>query len=152
MKDLMGKSMKDLFFLFSDEHIPTWWTQHPSTVPLLTGWFSGPKAKLSSGNSNATILNDALESLANIFKREKRILRKNLDSWKVVNWSKDEFTLGSYSFQTVNSKTNCIKAGKAEKDTLFFAGEHLGQPSGTVEGAIASGMKAAQQIIGRKKE
>jgi monoamine oxidase len=37
------KDLADLTFLLSEERIPVWWTQHPSDLPVLTGWFGGPK-------------------------------------------------------------------------------------------------------------
>jgi monoamine oxidase len=33
------KDLADLTFLLSEERIPVWWTQHPSDLPVLTGWF-----------------------------------------------------------------------------------------------------------------
>ena len=38
---LAGKSLKHMGFLFSDEQVPTWWTQAPKHSPLLTGWLGG---------------------------------------------------------------------------------------------------------------
>jgi monoamine oxidase len=39
-----GKRRKKvLAFLFTNEIIPTWWTQSPSSYPLLTGWAGGRK-------------------------------------------------------------------------------------------------------------
>ena len=35
--------LADLSFLLSEERIPVWWTQHPIDLPVLTGWFGGPK-------------------------------------------------------------------------------------------------------------
>jgi hypothetical protein len=33
----------DVQFIFSDCFIPTWWTQYPIDLPMLTGWLGGPK-------------------------------------------------------------------------------------------------------------
>jgi monoamine oxidase len=38
---LAGKSLRDMGFLFSNEVIPTWWTQAPKHSPVLTGWLAG---------------------------------------------------------------------------------------------------------------
>jgi monoamine oxidase len=35
---------KNIGFLITNEIIPTWWTQLPSSYPLLTGWAGGPQA------------------------------------------------------------------------------------------------------------
>ena len=37
--------LADLTFLLSDARIPVWWTQHPADLPVLTGWFGGPKTE-----------------------------------------------------------------------------------------------------------
>ena len=34
----------DARFIFSDQFIPTWWTQYPSRTAMLTGWLGGSKA------------------------------------------------------------------------------------------------------------
>ncbi|MDF2430623.1 MAG: hypothetical protein JWP44_254, partial [Mucilaginibacter sp.] len=39
-----GKILKNMAFLFSEEEIPTWWTQVPQYSPVLTGWLGGPAA------------------------------------------------------------------------------------------------------------
>src|SRR5581483_3533934 len=56
-----------LFFLFSDEKIPTWWTQYPEDRPVLTGWLEGPKAAALAEKSETELVETALQSLANIF-------------------------------------------------------------------------------------
>ncbi len=33
-----------LFFMLSNEEVPTWWTQYPEERPVLTGWLPGPDA------------------------------------------------------------------------------------------------------------
>src|SRR5262249_54962725 len=42
--DCTGHDLADMSFLFSDAVVPTWWTQHPASHPVLTAWYSGPKA------------------------------------------------------------------------------------------------------------
>src|ERR1700730_3385471 len=37
--------LADLTFLLSDARIPVWWTQHPTDLAVLTGWFGGPEAE-----------------------------------------------------------------------------------------------------------
>jgi monoamine oxidase len=59
----------------------------------------------------------------------------------VSNWSGDEFTLGSYSYESVNAKKFRALAGKPVANTLFFVGEYMGEPAGTVEGALSSATK-----------
>ena len=37
-----ARKMEHLGFLFSDDRVPTWWTQLPNPAPILTGWLGGP--------------------------------------------------------------------------------------------------------------
>jgi len=143
----LGKDMKKLLFMFSHARIPTWWTQYPSSEALLSGWLSGPSAKKYSSSSNRIIIEDSLQSLASIFEIDKKRIRSKLKAWKVINWTTDEFTMGSYSFATMNADKNRKIAGKPEKNTLFFAGEHLEEPLGTVESALKSGLNVSNQMI-----
>lgn len=131
----------------SDEPVPTWWTQHPSPTTLLTGWLSGPEAEKSSSEPNSDTIAKAIDSLSAIFKMDKKLLRSKLMGWKVVNWVKDEFALGSYSYATVDGDKHKNKIRKPEKNTLFFAGEYLEEPAGTVEAAFLSGFKVADKIL-----
>lgn len=147
VRERLGKKMKNLFFLFSEGTIPVWWTQSPSPRPLMCGWLSGPEAKKHSAKSGRLIINEALLSLSFIFKLDVQAMHTKLQGWKVVNWSKDEFTLGSYSYATVGAKKYIRSLERPEKNTLFFAGEHLAEPTGTVEAAFVSGMKAADLIL-----
>jgi len=147
LQERVDKNLKKFFFLFSSETIPTWWTQFPFSSTLLNGWLSGPEAKKRSLKTDREIFEEAMDSLASIFETEKNILKAKLKTWKVVNWSKDEFTLGSYAYATVNADKNRNILGRAEKKTLFFAGEHFEEPIGTVEAALKSGLKVAEEIL-----
>jgi monoamine oxidase len=147
LQERVGKNLDKLFFLFSQEAIPTWWTQYPSSSTLLTGWLSGPAAKKLSTKTNREIVEAARNSLASIFKTDKKTISSKLKSWKVINWSKDEYTRGSYSYATVNAKKYRNIAGRPEKKTLFFAGEYLDESPGTVEAALKSGFKTASDIL-----
>jgi monoamine oxidase len=149
LQERVGENLDKLFFLFSHAPVPTWWTQYPSSTPLLSGWLSGSGAKKMKRLSDKEILEEAIRSLSLIFEISRKSLKENLQSWKVVNWSKDEFTRGSYSYATVNAKKNIERSASPEKNTLFFAGEHLSEPAGTVEGALISGFKAAEKIFGK---
>lgn len=139
---------RHLHMVLSDMPIPTWWTQsHPT--PLLTGWLSGPKAEKMKDENDEFIISQSLYSLSNIFKIDAGILKKKLKWGKVFNWANDAFTLGSYSYSTLQTAQARKILAEPVENTLFFAGEALyqGTETGTVEAALASGLKAAKQII-----
>lgn len=142
-------NLKDMAFLFSDEEIPTWWTQAPHHSPLLTGWLGGPPAADKSDMTDDELLKIALTSLSHIFKLGVDELKNKLSAWNIVNWTADPFTLGSYSYDTVPSHNAKAVLNKPVENTLFFAGEYLyeGAAMGTVEAALSSGEMVARMIL-----
>ncbi len=142
-------NLKGMAFLFSDEEIPTWWTQAPNHSPLLTGWLGGPPAADKKDMTNEELLQIALISLSHIFKLGVDELKAKLTAWNVVNWTTDPFTLGSYSYDTVPSHRAKAILNKPVENTLFFAGEYLyeGAAIGTVEAALSSGEAVARMIL-----
>lgn len=142
-------NLKDMAFLFSDEEIPTWWTQAPKHSPLLTGWLGGPPAADKKDMTDEELLQIALTSLSHIFKLGVDELKGRLSAWNIVNWTADPFTLGSYSYDTVPSHNAKVILNSPVENTLFFAGEYLyeGAAMGTVEAALSSGEMIAGMIL-----
>jgi hypothetical protein len=56
-----------LTFVLSDARIPVWWTQHPADLPVLTGWFGGPKTEAMANLGEHELIEAGLVSLAEIF-------------------------------------------------------------------------------------
>jgi monoamine oxidase len=140
----------DLFFLFSDAAIPTWWTQHPAPHPVLTGWLAGPKAadrKLDEAGFIAL----ALASLAEIFDLPPARLRQELRAARAIDWGADRFARGAYSYRTPRSHAAQAALKREDASGVLFAGEALyGQGEvGTVEAALASGLETAQALLAR---
>ena len=142
-------NLKGMAFLFSDEEIPTWWTQAPNHSPLLTGWLGGPPAEDKKDMTDEELLQIAFTSLSHIFKLSVDELKSRLSAWNVVNWTADPFTLGSYSYDKVASHQAKAILNKPVEYTLFFAGEYLyeGAAIGTVEAALSSGEAVAGMIL-----
>lgn len=148
-ENLAGKSLSNMGFLLSGEKMPTWWTQVPQHSPILTGWLGGLPAYLKKDASEQEILNESLQSLSNIFKRDIEELKAKLQAFHVANWTVDPFTLGSYAYDTVAASQLRSLLNTPVNDTLFFAGEYLyeGPAMGTVEAALWSGQDAAKKIL-----
>jgi monoamine oxidase len=145
---IAGGSLSDMGYLFSDEAIPTWWSQVPQHNALLTGWLGGPGAAEKMGMTDEEVLRLSLQSLSNIFKRTEAELRDKMLSFKIMNWTAEPFTRGSYAYDTVDAPASRRILNKPVKDTLFFAGEYLyeGTAMGTVEAALTSGKEAAGKM------
>jgi len=148
-KKLTGKSLKDMAFLISDENIPTWWTQYPKHSTLLTGWLGGPRAEEKKGNTTEELLQQALQSLSNIFKITVDELKAKLIASSIMNWTAEPFTRGSYSYDTVAAPQARMVLDTGVDNAIFFAGEYLydGPAMGTVEAALTSGQNVAKGIL-----
>ena len=62
------------------------------------------------------------------------------------DWSQDEWARGCYSAFD-NRATDTIGLLTERNGRIFFAGEHTADHSATMEGAMASGVRAAGQVV-----
>ena len=141
--------MNEMGFLFSSEQIPTWWTQHPQERNLLTGWCAGPPADALKEETDEALFEKAVASLAQCFALSVAAIKEKITAWKVFNWPADKYTHGGYSYLTVDSKRAIKELATPIESTIYFAGGglHDGMEIGTVEAALQSGKKVAQQLI-----
>jgi monoamine oxidase len=147
-KDISGfRSLPGLHFLFSDAPVPTWWTQKPNPVPLLTGWLAGPRVDLWNP-SNEDLLQLCYQSLQYVFDCDESSLRRKIRTIKIINWKTDPFSSGAYAYKTIESNEVSKILSKPINDTIYFAGEayYDGPEMGTVEAALASGENIATAI------
>ncbi len=136
-------------FILSDENIPVWWTQAPDDYPLLTGWLNGAQSKRLQKTDVSSLLQESLQSLSNIFTIKVSSLKQKLTAWHIEDWSRDRFTLGGYSYDTLQTDDAKKILNAPVEETIFFAGEALyeGAAPGTVEAALVSGREAAQKVM-----
>jgi monoamine oxidase len=126
---------------------PTWWRGSPRQVPLLTGWAGGPAADRLPRHQ---LLQAALESLSRIFGRPARELESLLDGVRTIDWSADPLSRGAYAYELAGAPSDLARHLAApEGETLFFAGEatSLDGRSGTVDGALETGRRAARELL-----
>jgi monoamine oxidase len=148
--DCGARDLSDLSFVVSSAPVPTWWTQQVGKS-VLTGWLAGPRAEAGNGLAEAELVEMALGSLAEIFGVPQRRLREWLVASRAINWGRDVFTRGGYSYATPRTRETLSML--AESDArVFFAGEALyaGPEMGTVEAALASGWQTTRVILSRR--
>ena len=141
--------MRDLSFLLTDEeHFPTWWTSNPLPYPILTGWAAGRYARALTGKSKAQITTIALDALGQILKLD---LKHQVKASFIHDWQTDPFARGAYSYGNVGGANAARVLAEPIEGTLFFAGEATNAEghNGTVNGAISSGTRAADEILRR---
>ncbi len=145
-----GKADSPIGMLHADSAaaFPTWWTSLPVRAPLMTAWAGGPKAihAYSLPVHERTAL--AIETLAEILDFSPRRLSQELESAHHHDWQNDPFSRGAYSWIAVGGAETSKEFERPVDGTLFFAGEgtNTGSARGTVDGAIATGYRAARQV------
>jgi monoamine oxidase len=151
----LQRQLDRLSFLFSPSEVPpTWWTPMPHLTPMLTAWAGGPKAEalqrlIASSCDRRGLLNQCLTTLAKIFDLPLSDLEKLLSSWHTHDWHSDEYARGAYSYVPAGALDAPERMAQPVEDTLYFAGEHTDTSGhwGTVHAALASGMRAARQVL-----
>ena len=141
---------QDLAMMFSlDPGFPTWWTSEPVKAPVMTGWTSGGRVRQFTGKSSEEISVHATASLARLFGVPPEKLEAEVVTSYMHDWQNDRFTRGAYSYFPVGTLDTVSRFGVPLENTLFFAGEatHEHGRNGTVDGAIATGRRAAEQIL-----
>ncbi|QHS56266.1 FAD-dependent oxidoreductase [Mucilaginibacter sp. 14171R-50] len=148
-REMAGKNIDEMGYLFSDEEIPTWWTQVPDESNVLTGWIGGPAAAGKTDTPDKEIMMQGLQSLANIFKRDFEELKGKLIAYRVMNWTADPFARGSYAYDTIEAPEARKILNTPVEDTIYFTGEYLyeGAAMGTVEAALSSGLEVAGRML-----
>jgi monoamine oxidase len=148
-----GRDLADLSFLVSDATVPTWWTQHPTHHPVLTGWFAGPKADRVSSLTATELVDMGVASLGEIFELPPDRIRRDLVALRAINWGNDPFARGAYSYATPQTRAAQLILREPDDGAIFFAGEALyaGADMGTVEAALASGLETAQMILATER-
>ncbi len=138
-----------LAFLHSwSSPFPTWWTAAPAEVPMITAWAGGPAAEKLERLPRERIVARAMQTLAAILEVRPARVRRSLVGWHAHDWTADPFARGAYSYAAVNGASAADVLARPAGGTLFFAGEATERDqSGTVPGAVASGRRAARQIL-----
>jgi monoamine oxidase len=142
--------LADLTFLLSDARIPVWWTQHPTDLPVLTGWLGGPKTAAMANLGEHELIEAGLASLAKVFGFDPRQLMRKLVAARAINWAHDPLAGGAYSYATPKTRVAQAVLSRMNGGAVFFSGEALyrGRDMGTVEAALASGLETARTLLG----
>ena len=144
------KSLAGMSFLFSqDKWFPTWWTALPRKVPIITGWAPFDCAEMLSGKPHNFVVERSLETLSRLLRIDMPELQSSLAAAHFHDWQIDPFSRGAYSYGKVGADGAQAALGNPVNQTLFFAGEATDTAghNGTVHGAMASGYRAASEII-----
>ena len=143
-------SLSGMSFLFSqDDWFPTWWTASPAKWPIITGWATFRSAERLSGKGHSFVVEKGLQTLGSLLRTGQSELEGLLEEAHSHDWQTDPFSCGAYSYGKVGADGAYEALAEPVENTLYFAGEvtDLTGNNGTVHGAIASGYRAAKQIL-----
>jgi len=141
---------KHFSFAFCLECVPpTWWTAAPISAPEITGWIGGSKAEDPRWDSESLLVEQSVQTFANLFSLSPNQVRRRLRGAHTHNWRQDPYARGAYSYVPFGALEAPALLSLPQEDTLFFAGEHtdLDGHWGTVHGALNTGLRAAEQAL-----
>jgi monoamine oxidase len=145
------EDLKSLGFVHSRDAdcFPTWWTQAPVRVPTLVAWASGKYAIEMSGLPRDEIILRAKQSMCSLFGMKMLEVEEQIVDVHFHDWDADPFSRGAYAYVAVDGLSAQRELASPVEGTLFFAGEatSVGGHIGTVHGAIATGKRAADEIL-----
>ncbi len=144
------RTLANMSFLFSDDdYFPTWWTTMPEKLPIITGWAPFRAGEKLSGRPRSFVVDRSLRSLSKVLGISRDNLGGLLEAAYFHDWQKDPFSRGAYSYGKVGADAAQKVLGQPLARTLFFAGEatDITGHNGTVHGAIASGYRAAKELL-----
>lgn len=131
------------FFHSPGSTFPTFWTPLPMHAPLLSAWAGGPKAEKLTGKRPEILLRHALASVRSVLGEIQEP-----KAFLAHDWKTDPCARGAYSYVRVGGTGAREQLAEPLEDTLYFAGEATDtEQSGTVGGALASGIRAAKEIL-----
>ena len=145
---LEEKLARMAFVHASGVQVPVWWTSYPVESPLLIGWAGGPAAIALDGARRA-LPGIAVRSLGDALGMSVASLKRHVVRTFSHDWNADPYSRGAYSYALVGGSDAAEALARPVAGTLYFAGEAADAEgrNATVHGAIASGRRAAKQVI-----
>lgn len=150
--DIGGETrfLGDLGFLHSRAEVfPVWWSMMPERAPMLVAWSAGPHALSPRFKDEGAIVEAAIDTLALLLHVKPYEVRDMVVAPHFHNWNSDPYTAGGYSYALVGGADAFAELAEPLEGTLFFAGEATMSDghNGTVHGALASGERAAKEVL-----
>lgn len=146
-----GVTSDKLGAIIGYNEIPELWATNVGrgNTPVLTAFIMGEKGEQVSTMNPVDAKGYLLGHLDNIF--GNNLASQNLlqDGFYLMDWGKSPFIRGTYSFPQVGGGLIFRKELASDVDgLLFFAGEatHFKGHSGTVHGALETGIRAVEEI------
>ncbi|HEX3773959.1 MAG TPA: NAD(P)/FAD-dependent oxidoreductase [Polyangiaceae bacterium] len=126
----------------------TFWLRKSRSELLWTTWAGGPKARLLASEPHVKRDAIAIHALASLLEVDPGQVQHELLELHAHDFSNDPRARGAYSFMRPNGASAAEELSKPLRAALVIAGEATDHRyPGTVAGALASGARAATQIL-----
>ena len=130
---------------------PTWWAPRPLSDSVLVGWVAGPRAEafaLRHATRDGRV-RAAIRTLAGALRVAPPALFAAIEDARCFDWGDEPFSRGAYSWIPVGATAAPATLAAPVGRALFFAGEatDTSGDTGTVHGALATGRRAAEEIL-----
>ncbi len=112
---------------------------------ILTCFLGGADAERLGRMSPRERIESALRHVERIYPGSRGAFEQGVS----IYWNDQRFTRGSYSHYSPGTMTAIGQAAALPEGRLHFAGEHTDMVQGFMEGAVASGRRAAAEIARR---
>lgn len=141
------KKVKDLSFVQTPTRpFNVWWTRNPLKSFLITGWSGGPQAFEFAKTGD--VEDASVSELARVFRIGRKRVESLIDSIHTYDWTHDPNIRGAYSYARVGGAFAARTLARDFGERIFLAGEATDSgSSGTVEGALVSGKRAARSLV-----
>lgn len=147
---LRDRQLRDASFFFGPQTgFPVFWTRYPQISPLVVAWAAGPySTRLKERNEDETAA-IAIDEFAGVLGLDRRTVDRELEAVYVHDWQRDPFARGAYSYLATGARDAREVLARPIESMLYFGGESTAQGGrgGTVEGALRSGVRAAQALL-----
>ncbi len=115
--------------------------------PVLIAYCTGPRAARLSKLSEEEAVEVAVGDLCRLF--PKADPRRRLTGYRVIDWGRDPFARGGYTFLRPGGAGARRRLAAADTGALFWAGSATESTpiAATVEAAYLSGLRAAAEVV-----
>ncbi len=128
------------------------WLRAGRTAAQLTAWAGGPHALALAGSSAEQLADRAIEEFARTVGIARTRVAAVVRHYHFYDFMTDPFARGAYSYTRVGGHAAAEQLSRPLGERLFFAGEATdAEYEGTVAGALASGARAAEQVLATLK-
>jgi monoamine oxidase len=141
------KKAKAISYVHAPERpFSVWWTKYPLLTPVIAGWAGGPPALQIAESGD--VEGSAITELARVFGMQRGRIESLVESIHRHDWTHDPNFRGAYSYAGVGGSGAPRVLAHGFDDRILLAGEAIDTgSSGTVEGALATGKRAALRVL-----